>query len=196
MVTTNPQSQLQEGDAASEIVRHSGRYLLRKPTAVDGRAVWDLIAQCPPLDANSLYCNLLQCTHFADTCIVAEHDARIRGWVSAYRPPTEPETLFIWQVAVHRDERGHGLAGSLIRALLERDAARGVRQLKATIIPDNCASWALFRSVADSLNASFTSREHFENGKHFGGQHPSEHMITIGSRGTSGTAELHSCRSV
>jgi L-2,4-diaminobutyric acid acetyltransferase len=190
MLTGNPPSHLERDQSAAGVARASGRYLLRKPTVADGRAVWELIANCAPLDVNSLYCNLLQCTHFADTCIVAEQDTRVRGWVSAYRPPAEPQTLFIWQVAIHPDARGYGLAGSLIRALLQREALHGVRQLKATIIRDNHASWALFRSLADSLNAPFTSQEHFESEEHFGGLHPSEHMIIIGPRGTSDAAEL------
>lgn len=194
MVTTNPTSQLQRDETASEVVYARGRYLLRKPTASDGRVVWELIANCPPLDTNSPYCNLLQCTHFADTCIVAEQDGRIRGWVSAYRPPAEPQTLFIWQVAIHPDARGCGVARALIRALLQREAAQDVRRLQATIIPDNRASWALFRSLAKCLNAPFTSREHFDSEKHFGRQHQSEHMITIGPWDTSDTAELWSRR--
>ncbi len=183
MPTTKSPKQCETGETDAEIAPASGGYLLRKPMAADGRAVWDLIANCPPLDTNSLYCNLLQCTHFADTCIVAEQkeqSRRICGWVSAYRPPTEPETLFIWQIAIHRDARGRGLAGTLIRALLARDAARGVRQLKATIMLRNEAVSTMFRSLADSLNAPFTSWEHFDREKHFGGNHPSEHMIMIG----------------
>jgi L-2,4-diaminobutyric acid acetyltransferase len=186
----NPTSHLQRDESAAGLARGRERYLFRQPTAADGRAVWGLIADCAPLDANSLYCNLLQCTHFADTCIVAEQDAQVRGWVSAYRPPAEPRTLFIWQVAVHPDARGCGLAGSLITALLQREALQGVRQLKATIIRDNRASWALFRSLAVSLNAPFTSQEHFESEKHFGGLHASEHMISIGPWGASDAAEL------
>jgi L-2,4-diaminobutyric acid acetyltransferase len=196
MLTANPLSHVQRDETVTGAARASGGYLLRKPTVADGPAVWELIANCAPLDVNSLYCNLLQCTHFADTCIVAEQNARIRGWVSAYRPPAEPQTLFIWQVAVHPDARGYGLAGSLVRALLQREPLCGVRQLKATIIRDNRASWALFRSLADSLNAPFTSQEHFESEAHFGGLHPSEHMIIIGPRGTSDAAELHPRQSV
>src|SRR3546814_8648151 len=63
---------------------------LRKPVAADGPAITALIARCPPLDRNSAYCNLVQCAHFADQCIVAETGARIVGWVSGHRPPSDP----------------------------------------------------------------------------------------------------------
>src|SRR5690606_27480359 len=50
----------------------SDAFHLRRPIAADGPAITRLIAACPPLDSNAAYCNLLQCTHFADFCIVAE----------------------------------------------------------------------------------------------------------------------------
>ncbi|MEQ9449631.1 MAG: hypothetical protein RLN70_12130, partial [Rhodospirillaceae bacterium] len=40
----------------------------RRPTSTDGAAVWNLIGGLDALDDNSMYCNLLQCTHFAETC--------------------------------------------------------------------------------------------------------------------------------
>jgi L-2,4-diaminobutyric acid acetyltransferase len=171
---------VQRGENAARGAPTTASYLFREPTAADGRAVWQLIADCRPLDPNSLYCNLLQCTHFAETCILAEQGGQIRGWISAYRPPTDPQTLFIWQVAIHCEARGRGLASALIKELLERDAVRDIRQLAATVTPDNTASWALFRSLADSLDAPLTSEEHFEREQHFGGRHQSEYMLTIG----------------
>lgn len=171
---------VQRGENAARGTPTSASYLFRGPTAADARAVWELVADCRPLDPNSLYCNLLQCTHFAETCILAEQGGRIRGWVSAYRPPTDPQTLFIWQVAIPREARGCGLASSLIKELLQRDAVRGIRQLQATVTRDNKASWALFRSVADSLDAPLISQAHFDREQHFGGRHQSEYMLTIG----------------
>ncbi|OYW87818.1 MAG: diaminobutyrate acetyltransferase, partial [Sphingobium sp. 32-64-5] len=79
-----------------------------------------MIAACPPLDGNSAYCNLLQCTDFADFCILAERDGQPVGWVSGYRPLSAQENFFVWQVAVAAEARGQGLAGRMIEALLAR----------------------------------------------------------------------------
>src|SRR3546814_19861271 len=78
----------------------------RKPLAADGPAITALIAACPPLDRNSRYCNLLQCDHFADHCVIAEKAGRIVGWVSGYRPPSDPAAFFVWEVAVPTEGRG------------------------------------------------------------------------------------------
>lgn len=156
---------------------------LRRPTAEDGEAVNALIDRCRALDDNSLYCNLLQCTHFADTCRLAEMDGEVVGWVSAYLPPKEPDTLFVWQVAVSPQARGRGLAKRLVGDLLRDPACRHVRRLKTTITPDNAASWALFRSVAETFEAPLSHRAWFERDVHFGGRHDTEHLVAIGPLG-------------
>src|SRR3546814_13244218 len=78
-------------DSAHQKIVSADDFRFRMPKAEDGAAISKLIAACPPLDRNSAYCNLLQCSHFADTCIVAERDGYIAGWISGYRPPSEPE---------------------------------------------------------------------------------------------------------
>jgi L-2,4-diaminobutyric acid acetyltransferase len=154
--------------------------LLRKPEATDAVRVSDLVASCPPLDQNSTYCNLLQCTDFSDTCVMAERDGEAVGWISGYRPPNEPATLFIWQVAVHKRARGLGLAGRMLLELLGRESRDGVSYLKTTITPDNGASRSLFRSFAARTGAPLRETAGFDAKEHFDGRHASERLITIG----------------
>ncbi len=153
------------------------------PEASDGAAVWQLISECEPLDRNSMYCNLLQCDHFAGTSIVAELEGDIVGWISAYVVPNEPDTLFIWQVAVSERARGMGLASKMLRSLLDRDACADVASLKTTITGDNEASWALFRRFAQAQRTPIGSEAYFKRGEHFEGRHATEHMVTIGPFG-------------
>jgi L-2,4-diaminobutyric acid acetyltransferase len=152
---------------------------VRKPTPQDGPAVSELVASCPPLDENSRYCNLLQCTDFADTCALADTGEKPVGWVSGYRPPNEPSTLFIWQVAVHPDARGLGLGKTLILDILQRDACAEVEALRTTVTPDNHASRGMFRSLANALDADLMEQVHFDSERHFRHLHDSENLITI-----------------
>ncbi|EAQ36213.1 Proteinase inhibitor I3, Kunitz legume [Nitrobacter sp. Nb-311A] len=153
---------------------------MRKPTVADGPAITRLIAASAPLDVNSAYCNLLQCTHFADTCIVAERGGEILGWVSGYRPPSEPSSFFVWQVAIAREARGKGLARHMINALLDRPFAAGVTRLIATVTEDNAPSRALFNGLARAWRASLTRRAMFECDTHFAGAHATEWLVCIG----------------
>lgn len=154
--------------------------VLRRPEAQDGVAIHNLVAACPPLDANSLYLNLLQCTHFADTCILAEHAGAPVGWISGYRLPRDPTTLFVWQVAVQAGMRGTGLARKMLLALLDRPGLAQTRFVRTTVTTDNTASRALFRSVARRSDAPIREESGFEREAHFRGRHDSERLIVIG----------------
>jgi len=152
----------------------------RKPVAKDGPAITGLIAACPPLDLNSAYCNLLQCTDFADSCIVAESGGAVVGWVSGYRPPSAPENFFVWQVAVSSAARGQRLAGRMIEALLERPQQAGITHITTTVTDDNHASWALFEGLARRWFAPLEKSVRFERDAHFAGVHATEWQARIG----------------
>ena len=98
--------------------------------------------------------------------------------------PDDPETLFVWQVAVHADARGHGLAGRMLRGLLDRPACKDVKRLQTTITSNNAASWALFTRFAERIGATLESEARYRNEDHFDGRHKTEHMVTI-TRGSA-----------
>ena len=153
---------------------------LRRPHDTDGFALNELVARCQPLDTNSVYCNLLQCTDFADTSIAAEHDGKLVGFISGYRPPARPDTLFVWQVAVDSSMRGQGLALKMLMALIERTAAEGVRFLETTISPGNNASEALFAKAFRQLGVEPETSVVFSRAQHFNGQHDDEVLYRAG----------------
>jgi L-2,4-diaminobutyric acid acetyltransferase len=134
----------------------------------------ELVAACPPLDTNSLYCNLLQCSDFADTCVVAELEGRIVGWISGYRPPSAPERFFVWQVAVAASARGGGLALRMLDVLLARPAVKGATMLATTITESNAASWALFEAFARRHGATLARTPRFDREAHLAGVHETE----------------------
>lgn len=153
--------------------------ILRKPEAVDGSDVWSLVRACKPLDENSMYCNVIQCDHFADTCVLAELDGEVVGWISAYVRPDDPETLFIWQVAVSPTARGRGLGRRMLVHLAEREACVDVTRIQTTITRDNDASWGLFTAFADEHGTDMDRESHFEKDTHFDGSAKTEHLVTI-----------------
>ncbi len=134
---------------------------LRKPEKTDGPALNLLVRLNPPLDMNSTYCSVLLCDHFADTCIVAEKEGRLIGYVTGYRMPTDPSIFFLWQVGVSPEGRGHGLATRMIQAILARRFCAGVRELNTTVTPSNRASRALFAGFAKKEGASMTEEENY-----------------------------------
>lgn len=154
--------------------------LLRRPHSTDGMAVNELIGRCKPLDENSVYCNLLQCSHFADTSVAAELGGELVGFVSGYVIPHRPDVLFVWQVAVDQAARGLGLGKAMINHILMRPALHNVTELHTTITSDNAASQGVFKSLARDLVTEATAQEYFDHEDHFEGRHDSELLWRIG----------------
>lgn len=152
----------------------------RKPVTEDGMAIHGLVELSPPLDANSAYCNLLQASYFSDTSIIADLDGELFGFITGFRAPTDPSTLFVWQVAVAPAARGMGLAGSMLNALVQRLIPDGVRYVQTTITKDNEASWALFKGFAKKQSVQLEHEPFYSSVEHFRGLHATEHRLTIG----------------
>ena len=153
---------------------------LRSPAVKDGVAVSRLIENCPPLDVNSNYCNLLQCSHFSSTSVAADASGDLVGFISGYIVPESPETLFIWQVAVAEQARGLGLASHMLADVLARPKCKSVSYLETSITQRNLGSWALFKGLAKNLSAEFLSSEWLDEKSHFAELHDSEALVRIG----------------
>ena len=154
--------------------------ILRKPTAQDGLSVHQLITQTPELDSNSCYCNLLQCSHFSDTSIIAVKQDKVLGFISGYRIPERPDTLFIWQVAVSAEARGCGIGIQMLKQLLARNESKTITHIETTITETNDASWALFNRLAKHFEAPLKRTVMFDRVTHFNDEHDSELLARIG----------------
>ncbi|WP_338465758.1 diaminobutyrate acetyltransferase [Novosphingobium sp. ZN18A2] len=175
----NPATGASNGEIADSSAGDGDPLSFRCPTAEDGPAVTALIAACPPLDRNSAYCNLLQCSDFAETCVVAEQGGSIVGWISGYRPPERRHEFFVWQVAVSAAARGQGLGGHMLDELIARPASAGVTDLITTVTADNQPSRAMFAGFARRHGAELTEEPRFEEEAHFAGAHATEYQLRI-----------------
>ncbi|MBE0435553.1 MAG: diaminobutyrate acetyltransferase [Methylomicrobium sp.] len=153
---------------------------LSQPTAEVGAQVHRLISECPPLDPNSMYCNLLQSSHFSETAVAAKIGDELVGFVSGYRIPQRPDTLFVWQVAVGEKARGQGLATRMLLAILARPVNQDINRIETTITPNNKASWALFEGLAKKLDTQIGSAVMFDKTRHFADQHETEMLVKVG----------------
>ena len=100
----------------------------------------------------------------------------IVGVVTAYTLPEDVNTLFIWQIAVHPDARGQGLASKLLMHLINMSS--NVKVIQTTISPSNTASLSSFKKLAQSLNATFHVEEFLKTNA-CGQGHEAEDLITI-----------------
>ncbi len=100
------------------------------------------------------------------------------GSVTAYIVPDRPDTLFVWQVAVHTAARGQRLARTMLRKLVAGQP--GIQFIETSITPDNEASWRLFTGFATEMHADMARSVMFEQTLHFQGEHATEHLVRVG----------------
>lgn len=160
-------------------MKHEKSVQLRSPQPGDGARVYELLGSIGTLERNSCYAYVLLCSHFASTGLVAERDGQLLGFVLGYRPPTDPNAVFVWQVGVAPEARGMGLGKRLLQALIEQPGCHGVDHLTATVSPDNRASLSLFRGFARSLGVACEEIPGFPAAL-FAGPHADENMLRVG----------------
>ncbi len=146
------------------------------PVVADAVSMWEVAAASRVLDVKPRYAYALMCRDFSATSIVARLDDRVVGYVTGYLRPDAPDTLFVWQVAVHVDARGRRAAATMLDDLVAR-----VRPtfLETTITADNEASVALFSGLAQRRRAGMDRSELFD-GAALGADHDPEFLHRIG----------------
>lgn len=162
------------------VAEHEEELILRMPTEEDGKAIWLLIKETGVLDLNSSYSYLMWSKFFDQTSVVVEVNEQIVGFISGFIQPNNPNTLFVWQVAVDASQRGKGLASRMLQTILHRDMCRNIRCLEATVSPSNKASQALFQKLARDLKTKCQVSEFFTENQFPGKGHEEELLFKIG----------------
>lgn len=153
---------------------------LRPPESTDGAPVHNLIRKSAFLDDNSLYCYLAICTHFASTSVVATMGDDLVGVVTAYIPPDQPDTLWVWQVAVDKAAQKRGLASKMLDEILSRPACQAVTHVETTVTADNGASRAMFDALSRRRDCGIEETVMFDREDHFLNLHDTEYKLRIG----------------
>lgn len=149
---------------------------LTRPSPTDALALRSVAEAAGGLDVNPTYAYALWARDFADTTVVARRDGEVVGYVTAFRRPRDPDTAFVWQVAVHPECRGQRLAARMLHALVDRDPS--LTALEATVTSDNTASLATFSRFAADRDAEVSTSPLF-GADHLGDDHAPEDLLRI-----------------
>lgn len=155
-------------------------YQFRHPEVDHGTAIWELVKETGVLDINSAYSYIMLGEYFSDTCLIAEHKGNMVGFVSGFIPQQQPDTLFIWQIAVAGSERGRGLAKTLLMKILGQPSCTDLNYLECTVTPSNKPSTRLFRGIARELGTELRIKEGFEGELFPEDGHEGERLFQIG----------------
>lgn len=149
------------------------------PDRHDGKAMWRIARDSKALDLNSSYAYVLWCSEFSATSAIAKIDGEAIGFVTGFRPPAEPHTLMVWQIAVDENYRGLGIAQALLDAIINRQPAPSVRWLKTTIAPSNRSSIGLFEAFTDRHHTILSRTSMFTTAD-FPDRHEPEDLYIVG----------------
>lgn len=152
--------------------------IFREPSVNDADSIWNLVKTNKPLDENSKYLYVLLCHQFSKTCVVAESDSKVVGFLSGFISPKNPDTLFVWQAAVDMDFRNKGIAKELVFKALSQTPS-DIRFVEATVTPSNTASLKFLQNFATQLDANFTKSALFST-EILGNGHEPEDLVRIG----------------
>ncbi|HLU61470.1 MAG TPA: diaminobutyrate acetyltransferase [Gammaproteobacteria bacterium] len=169
---------------------------LRAAKPEDGARMYAFVRDHGVLELNSAYCYMIMAKHFGPHCVIAEVadqadgavGRRFAGFVLAYRPPAQPEDIFVWQIGVLPELRGRGIGRKMLGHLLTLPANRGVQYITATVARDNEPSRKLFRGLAEDMNVRCEESEFF-SADAFPESHVAEDLFRIGTFDAGGATE-------
>ncbi len=163
---------MEETQQANEVLT------IEKPTLHDAMAMHHLAEESGALDVNSRYAYLLCARLFRGSCRVARSpQGKVLGFVTGIVDPESRDTLFVWQVAVHRSARGRQLGAKMITEIAD---ALQVRFVEATVTPSNEPSSRMFTKIADLLNADIQRTTGFPPELFLPEPHEAEALVRVG----------------
>jgi L-2,4-diaminobutyric acid acetyltransferase len=117
----------------------------------DVSGVRKFVDSCNPLTLHTAVTYALMFDLSPDLCFVAESNGEIVGFASSIIGTKDRDALYCWQVGVHPDHRGSGLAERLIDSRIEAGRSAGCTKVQVGIEPSNKVSLGLWQKVAKKL---------------------------------------------
>ena len=125
---------------------------IRNVNANDYSILRTLSCENKPLDLHTPYTYWVCCNYYSQYCFILEHNDTPVGYIMSI---TNKDCVFVWQIAVSENFRGHNLSRILIGAVVKKAVSDGYSELLVTIAPENKASYYYFYSYSKSKNFTF-----------------------------------------
>ncbi|MBF0274792.1 MAG: diaminobutyrate acetyltransferase [Nitrospinae bacterium] len=151
----------------------------RHPNFNEGLGIYYLVKKCPSLDLNSIYFYYLLCKDFFNTCVVATYEGQLIGFLSAYRKPHNPLSLFVQQIVVLDNKKEIDLEMQMLSWLYKKLNPITMKEIETTVSTSNKVSEKLFKQFA--FNKGFLVKKSvFLKESQFGeGIHEQEILYTL-----------------
>lgn len=129
---------------------------IRKADEKDFLSVYNFVSRCKPLENYSEHFYKIMLRYFGNSCIIAEFNDEIVGFVMGFRSQVDNDKFFLWQIGVFSYHRGKEIGKMLLEKFEKVAKELGCKKIEVTVDPENIPSQKLFEKMG-YLNIS--SRE-------------------------------------
>lgn len=156
-----------------------GAVTIRRARRGDGKKMWQLAKEAG-LELNSAYMHNLFCQHFTQTCVVGFDSCdNMVSYLLGYKPPSQQDTLFVWQLGVHPAQQRCGLGLAMLSTLT---TDLGVSYLQASMTDSNVASNNMFQKFAQDKQCQWQTTKDWVSEDDFPSdeRRPAETLYVVG----------------
>jgi diaminobutyrate acetyltransferase len=120
--------------------------IIRSVSEKEFMRIHSFVSDCDVLETYPEHVYRILLRHFGDTCLVAESDGVIVGFLLGFRSQTRADLFFIWQIGVSVSARRQGVGAAILRDVENRLSSHEAARIECTIDPENEPSIRLFES--------------------------------------------------
>lgn len=129
----------------------------------DIQSVREILAQGEPFVASyNHYIYWMLGKYFPSTCLVAERDDQILGYIGALCAG-EKQKIFVWQIAVKANIRGQEIGRKLLENIVVAAGNLGICQLEIAINDKNIPCKRMVEKLVRDFGGTITEKETYYN---------------------------------
>jgi len=134
---------------------------IRKADEKEFPSVYNFVSSCKPLESYPEHFYKIMLRYFGNSCIIAEFNGEIVGFVMGFTSQVDDKKLFLWQIGVANLLRGNEIAKMLLEKFEKVAKKLGCKRIEVTVDPENIPSQKLFEKMG-YLNVSAKEGETVE----------------------------------
>jgi L-2,4-diaminobutyric acid acetyltransferase len=121
--------------------------IIRKVREDEFLKVYNFVSHCKPLENYAEHFYKIMFRYFGNSCLVAEFNDEIVGFVMGFRSRVNNKTFFLWQIGVFSYYRGKEIGRILLEEFEKVAKKLGCKRIELTVDPNNLASQKLFEKT-------------------------------------------------
>jgi len=163
----------------TEQVRHLRQPIrIREAGEKDFLEVHKFVSDCKPLENYAEHFYKIMLRYFGSTCLIAEYENSIVGFLMGFRSQNQEGTYFFWQIGVSPKMQGMGIGPLLLEKAEAKCRQTGCKRIELTIDPENSHSQKLFESAGyrnisrkegetTTVAGNIAVKDYYRPGRHF-----------------------------